>query len=89
MPRRAPTRRAAGASQQVGARLKHKRREAGLKLAEVSERTTISISTLSRLEHGIYQLSVPQLVALATALRCTIMDLLAERTEGGGSSGTP
>jgi transcriptional regulator with XRE-family HTH domain len=87
MPRRSPLPTDAGAASQVGGRIKQKRRAAGLTLEEVSDRTGISISTLSRLEHGIYQLSVPQLQALARALRCTTMDLLAERTEGGGSEG--
>ncbi len=87
MPRRSPTRCAAGASQQVGARLKHKRREAGLTLEAVSDLTAISISSLSRLERGGYQLTLEQFVALATALRCSTTELLAEHTAGGGSSG--
>jgi transcriptional regulator with XRE-family HTH domain len=87
MPRRSPTRLDAGSSHQVGARIKNKREEAGLTLEEVSARTGISISSLSRLENGIYQLTVPQLEALATALRCSSTNLLTTHTEGGGSFG--
>ena len=87
MPRRSPIRRAAGASQQVGARLKHKRREAGLTLEAVSDLTAISISSLSRLEHGRYQLTLEQFVALATALRCPTTELLAACTKVVGSEG--
>jgi transcriptional regulator with XRE-family HTH domain len=85
MPRRSPTRLVAGTV--LGARLKQRRLEAGLRLKDVSSLTGISVSSVSRFERGIYQAIVGQLELLATAVRCTIAELLAAGTEGGGSFG--
>ena len=86
MSRRSPTVLVAGTAHLVGARLKQKRLEAGLTLKEVSSLTGISVSSVSRFEHGIYQATVVQLEVLATAVRCTTAELLAS-TEGGGAFG--
>jgi cytoskeletal protein RodZ len=67
----------------VGTRIKQKRLEAGLTLQAVSHRTQLSTSTLSRLEHGLYQLTVPQFLVLATALHCSATDFLTIWIEGG------
>lgn len=84
MPRRSPSHPDAHVSLQVGGRLKEKRLAAGLTLEKVSHLTQISISSLSRFENGIYQLTVLQLEVLATALRCPSTALLTACTEGGG-----
>jgi transcriptional regulator with XRE-family HTH domain len=88
MPRRSPTHHVDGISHLVGAWLKGKRQEAGLTLEEVSDRTQIPPSTVSRLERGKYQMTVLQFVLLATAIRCPITELLAACMEGGGASGS-
>lgn len=88
MPRSSPTRHVAGVSSQVGSRIRQKRQEAGLTLEDVSESTGIPTSSLSRFEKGVYQLTLPKLEVLATALQCLTSDLLTESTEGGGSSGS-
>jgi transcriptional regulator with XRE-family HTH domain len=85
MPRR--SRHVDGVSHLVGARLKVKRQEAGLTLEDISDRTQIPSSTVSRLERGKYQMTVLQLVLLAKALPCPITELLAAFMEGGGSAG--
>ena len=87
MPRRSPTRRDPGSSHQVGARIKQKRLAADLTLEEVSDRTGISVSSLSRLENGIYESTVSQLQVLARALSCPSTDLITTYPEGGGSEG--
>jgi transcriptional regulator with XRE-family HTH domain len=86
MSRRSPTGRVAGTAHLVGARLKQKRLEAGLRLKDVSSLTGIHISSVSRFEHGIYQATVPQLEVLATAVGCSATDLLTAGTEGEGVS---
>ena len=66
------------ARQELGARLRQKRQEARLTLRDVSTLTHISISTLSRLEAGIYTLSVHRLMTLARVLGCEQSELLIE-----------
>jgi transcriptional regulator with XRE-family HTH domain len=87
MPRRSPTGLAAGTAHLVGARLKLKRLEAGLRLKDVSSLTGISVSSVSRFERGKYQATLGQLEVLARAVGCTTAQLLAPDTEGGGSFG--
>lgn len=64
--------------QNIGERLRQKRREAGLTLAAVATLTGINISTLSRLEAGIYTLSVHRLKTLARVLHCEEHEFLME-----------
>lgn len=69
------------ARQAIGARLRHKRQQAGLTLRDVSALTDIHISTLSRLEAGIYTLSVHRLMTLARVLGCDQSDILCEASK--------
>ena len=70
-------------SHKVGAQIKAKRLATGLTLNDLSLLTELSISTLSCLERGIYTLTVPQLVVLATTLCCPTAELLVAPLEGG------
>lgn len=65
----------------VGPRLKHLRLRREVTLAELSQETAISISTLSRLEAGLRRPSLEQLLPLARFYRVTIDALVnAPRT---------
>jgi transcriptional regulator with XRE-family HTH domain len=63
----------------VRRRLRELRLERGLTLADVAERASIDVSTLSRLEAGKRRLAVDHLPALAAALGVRADDLLAVR----------
>lgn len=65
-------------NQQIGARLREKRKESGLSLRDVAALTDIDFSTLSRIETGAYGLSAYRLLILARALGCDPNTLLAE-----------
>jgi transcriptional regulator with XRE-family HTH domain len=67
----------------LGARLATRRRRAGLGLAELAERTGISMSTLSRLEHGGRRATLELLLPLATVYGTGLDELV------GLSEGTP
>ena len=60
----------------VGPRLKRIRSQRGVTLAELSERTGISKSTLSRLENGQRRPSLELLLPLAQAYRVPLDDLV-------------
>ena len=60
----------------VGPRLKRVRTERGVTLADLSERTGISKSTLSRLENGQRRPSLELLLPLAQAYRVPLDDLV-------------
>ncbi|TDC40034.1 helix-turn-helix domain-containing protein [Micromonospora sp. 15K316] len=68
----------------VGPRLRHLRTRRRLTLTEVSERTGISVSTLSRLESGVRRPSLDLLLPLAKAYRVPLDDLV-----GAPQSGDP
>ncbi|MDD7938809.1 helix-turn-helix transcriptional regulator [Actinomycetospora lutea] len=63
----------------LGARLATRRRREGLGLAELSERTGISTSTLSRLEHGGRRATLELLLPLATVYGTGIDELIGIR----------
>ena len=67
---------ATGAGQDVGPRLRRLRTDRGLSLAELSQRTGISTSTLSRLETGARVPGLEHLVALARAHAVSLDDLV-------------
>ncbi len=60
----------------VGPRLRRVRKERGVTLTEVAERTGISKSTLSRLENGQRKPSLELLLPLAQAYRVPLDDLV-------------
>ena len=63
----------------LGARLATRRRREGLGLAELSARTGISTSTLSRLEHGGRRATLELLLPLATVYGTGIDELIGIR----------
>ena len=67
---------ATGAGQDVGPRLRRLRTDRGLSLAELSQRTGISTSTLSRLETGVRTPGLEHLVALARVHAVSLDDLV-------------
>jgi transcriptional regulator with XRE-family HTH domain len=62
----------------IGARLRAARTDLGLTLAELSERSGISASTISRLESGKRQPNLDLLIPLAASLDVTIDSLVSE-----------
>jgi len=60
----------------VAPRLRALRQRRGLTLAELSEETGISVSTLSRLESGLRRPTLDLLIRLATAYRASLDDLV-------------
>lgn len=64
---------------QVGPRLRSLRQGRGLSLAQLSERTGISVSTLSRLETGARVPGLEHLVALARVHEVSLDDLVGVR----------
>ena len=65
-----------GVDARVRRRLRELRAEQGLTLAQVAERATLDVSTLSRLEAGKRRLALDHLPALAAALGVSTDDLL-------------
>ena len=66
----------AGGLDLVGPRLRKVREQRGITLTDVAERTGISKSTLSRLEHGQRKPSLELLLPLALAYRVPLDDLV-------------
>lgn len=58
----------------VGALIRKRRKEAGLSIAELAETAGISAEVLKSYELGLQPVPVPDLDALAFALRCTVKD---------------
>src|SRR6186713_1168991 len=75
-----------GAMVTPGAALKSVRIERGWTLAQVSERTGIPMSTLSKVENGKTELTMDRLLRISVALEVNIADLFgtpaAEYTAG-------
>ena len=65
--------------ERVRRRLRALRAERGLTLAQVAERASIDVSTLSRLESGKRRLALDHIPALAAALGVTADELLGAR----------
>jgi transcriptional regulator with XRE-family HTH domain len=72
----------AGVLEQVAGRLKDVRTRRGLTLAEVTEATGISKSTLSRLETGQRRPTLELLLALSHVYRVPLGDLVAAPEQG-------
>ncbi|HYH31977.1 MAG TPA: XRE family transcriptional regulator [Pseudonocardia sp.] len=66
----------------VGPRLRELRRRRDLTLADVAERTGVSVSTLSRLESGLRRPSLELLVPLAQTYRVPLDDLVGAPPSG-------
>jgi len=71
-----------------GAALKGFRKERGWTLAEVSERSGIPVSTLSKIENGKSEVTMDRLLCISVALDMNIADFLGapekKRTSGAG-----
>lgn len=59
----------------VGAKVRSRRKQLGLTLNDLSDRTGVSVSMLSMLERGIASASIGTLVAVASALSMHLYDL--------------
>ena len=64
--------------QSLGKRIKHFREKNGLSQYDLSDKTGISRSYLSRIESGQYNLSLDYLVLIANELKVPIGELLKE-----------
>lgn len=60
---------------QAGAKIRARRKEIGMTLNELGERTGVSVSMLSMLERGVAGASIGTLVAVSSALRVQMYDL--------------
>ncbi len=60
---------------QAGAKIRTRRKEIGMTLNELGERTGVSVSMLSMLERGVAGASIGTLVAVSSALRVQMYDL--------------
>jgi transcriptional regulator with XRE-family HTH domain len=58
-----------------GAALRELRTERGLKLSDISERTGIPVSTLSKVENGKSELTMDRLLKISVALQVNLPDL--------------
>src|SRR5688572_5389369 len=70
----------AGVAEDLGARLRTRRQEAGLTLRELSRRIGMSASLVSQIETGKVQPSVPTLYALVAELGGSFDELLFGET---------
>ncbi|HEY0188385.1 MAG TPA: helix-turn-helix domain-containing protein [Cellulomonas sp.] len=66
----------------IGPRLRRLRRDAGLTLDALAERTGLSASTLSRVEHGLRRPTLDLLLPLARAHRVSLDQLIAAPATG-------
>jgi transcriptional regulator with XRE-family HTH domain len=66
----------------LGGRIRRLRKTRGLSLAEISERTTLSIGFLSQIERGLSSAPVKVLAMLADALGISIASLFDEDANG-------
>lgn len=63
---------------QFGERLRHLRRQRGLTLAEVAERSGLAISTISKAERGLTALTYDRLLSLARAFDLELGPFIAD-----------
>ncbi|MHA4836406.1 helix-turn-helix domain-containing protein [Sphingopyxis sp. MSC1_008] len=69
-----------GALVRPGAALKEFRAERGLTLAEVSQRTGLPVSSLSKIENGKVELTIDKLLRISLALDVNIADIFGTPT---------
>ncbi|RYZ09289.1 MAG: XRE family transcriptional regulator [Comamonadaceae bacterium] len=67
---------------ELGARLREARRAQGLTLAELAERSHVSVSSISKAERGLLALSYEKFAALAMALRLDLSSLFGGPSQG-------
>lgn len=67
------------------ARLRRKRREAGLSTRQLAEIAVLSAATVSYLERGVYSAEPGTLRKLADALGCEIADIMAADPRGSAA----
>lgn len=77
-----------GALVRPGAALKGFRSERGLTLAEVSQRTGLPVSTLSKIENGKMELTIDKLLRISLALDVNIADIFSTPTAQYAPGGT-
>jgi transcriptional regulator with XRE-family HTH domain len=65
----------------IGRRIRHKRAAQGLTLAEVAEKTGLSVSMLSLVERGKASASVGTLVAIGSTLDLRVAELIGGREQ--------
>lgn len=67
---------------QIGQQIKAQRRAHGMSLREISDRTGISVSTLSKIENDLVELSYTRMIAISEAIGINLTELVS----GGRSS---
>jgi transcriptional regulator with XRE-family HTH domain len=72
---------AAAPANVLGARVGAERRRQGRTLKDVSARTGLSISTLSRIENGVLSVTYDNMTRLAAALELELVDLLGQPSD--------
>lgn len=72
-------------SSEVGSKIKMIRNGQKLKLAELAERSSLPVSTISKLENGKAALTYEKMMILASALNVDIGELLANQAEASPS----
>ena len=70
------SRRAQPVDQEIGARLRVRRKQLGLSQTELGERLGVSFQQLQKYERGTNRISASSLIVLADALECRPTDLL-------------
>ena len=70
-------------NESIGVRLKHRRNELGITLAQISGQTSISSGNLSCIENGKYLPSAVALIELSKVLQCSIDWILACKPSSG------
>lgn len=68
----------------IGENIRRIRKDRGMTQAELAKKTDVSAQLVNQIEWGTKGLSVPTLIRIATALRCSTDEIL----EGEGRNGT-
>lgn len=77
-----------GLARIVGLNIRTRRVALGLKQRDLSEILDVDVMAVSNWERGIYQPSMPNLVAVARALKCDVAWLFTEHEANGDTTPT-
>src|SRR5688572_26988691 len=77
-----PSRPASGRQVEFGERIREVRKERKLTLVDVAKLTGIPVSTLSRVENGLIEMTFARVVALASGLEIPITKLIGSNSRG-------